>query len=241
MRREHFEQLNGYPNDYWGWGGEDDELFRRMQHSRIRAVKPSQGTMVDLEEVLGGRRGTERGCVARRNTTAVKLPSPGHVCVRACREWKNQLKWELAKAHGHSWRANGLCSLRYNVLRSDPGIDSVLHALPTPSLDERSSATAPAQGSGTALDTPTIEQDGSEPVLEGNEKAGEVAAETGYAAKEKRVFTAVESAKEAWWQPPADGTAGFKAVARHCTSVLVDVQGPPDVPAARADFVWKAT
>lgn len=27
---EHFEKLNGFPNNYYGWGGEDDELWYRL-------------------------------------------------------------------------------------------------------------------------------------------------------------------------------------------------------------------
>ena len=26
----HFHQINGYPNRMWGWGGEDDELYKRV-------------------------------------------------------------------------------------------------------------------------------------------------------------------------------------------------------------------
>ena len=26
---EHFKGVNGYPNRYWGWGGEDDDLSER--------------------------------------------------------------------------------------------------------------------------------------------------------------------------------------------------------------------
>jgi predicted glycosyltransferase involved in capsule biosynthesis len=30
MTRKHYELINGYPNTFWGWGGEDDELRRRV-------------------------------------------------------------------------------------------------------------------------------------------------------------------------------------------------------------------
>ena len=26
-----FESVNGYSNEYWGWGGEDDDLYRRQE------------------------------------------------------------------------------------------------------------------------------------------------------------------------------------------------------------------
>ena len=32
-----FRQLNGFPNNFWGWGGEDDELYKRT----VEVSKPS--------------------------------------------------------------------------------------------------------------------------------------------------------------------------------------------------------
>jgi hypothetical protein len=32
---QHFAQMNGFPNNFWGWGGEDDEMYNRMQEVRI--------------------------------------------------------------------------------------------------------------------------------------------------------------------------------------------------------------
>lgn len=32
---EQYEQINGYPNNYWGWGGEDDEMHNRVQEVNL--------------------------------------------------------------------------------------------------------------------------------------------------------------------------------------------------------------
>jgi hypothetical protein len=51
MSGKQFRSINGYPNDYWGWGGEDDELGRRMVHIGLmkHIKRPKTGKIVDLE------------------------------------------------------------------------------------------------------------------------------------------------------------------------------------------------
>ena len=36
--RDQFQTLNGYPNNFWGWGGEDDELMKRVSEVRSLSV-----------------------------------------------------------------------------------------------------------------------------------------------------------------------------------------------------------
>ena len=46
---ELFNQINGYPNEYWGWGFEDDELLRRCDSFdilRIRNRKPKSRALL---------------------------------------------------------------------------------------------------------------------------------------------------------------------------------------------------
>lgn len=47
LRAKDFTTVNGFPNDFEGWGGEDDVLGRRLCH-RFKVDK-SQGTLIDLE------------------------------------------------------------------------------------------------------------------------------------------------------------------------------------------------
>jgi hypothetical protein len=36
-----FERVNGYPNQFWGWGGEDDVLRNRILHAKIPVYQPT--------------------------------------------------------------------------------------------------------------------------------------------------------------------------------------------------------
>jgi hypothetical protein len=62
-----------YPNNFWGWGGEDDELGRRMHELRIVPYRPPKeydGGITDLEEEMQAKLGAShhaavslrRGC-----------------------------------------------------------------------------------------------------------------------------------------------------------------------------------
>jgi len=36
-----FQRVNGYPNQFWGWGGEDDVLRNRLIHAKIPIYRPT--------------------------------------------------------------------------------------------------------------------------------------------------------------------------------------------------------
>lgn len=40
VKREHFEQMNGMSNKYWGWGLEDDEFFVRIKDAKLTVSRP---------------------------------------------------------------------------------------------------------------------------------------------------------------------------------------------------------
>ncbi|TRY74222.1 hypothetical protein DNTS_033175, partial [Danionella cerebrum] len=41
MTKEQFLKVNGFPNSYWGWGGEDDDLRIRIQLQKMVILRPS--------------------------------------------------------------------------------------------------------------------------------------------------------------------------------------------------------
>ncbi|XP_060696402.1 beta-1,4-galactosyltransferase 1-like [Hemiscyllium ocellatum] len=43
LSREQHEKINGFPNDYWGWGGEDDDIYNRIIFKGMRISRPDGG------------------------------------------------------------------------------------------------------------------------------------------------------------------------------------------------------
>ena len=59
---EQFRKLNGFSNQFWGWGGEDDDMAKRIQHHRLKVTrykpKVARYTMVKhRQEVVNKERG----------------------------------------------------------------------------------------------------------------------------------------------------------------------------------------
>jgi len=46
-----FWRIDGFPNAFWGWGGEDDALYRRVRAARVRVDAPRDGRFRDLENM----------------------------------------------------------------------------------------------------------------------------------------------------------------------------------------------
>ncbi|XP_057188261.1 beta-1,4-galactosyltransferase 1 [Triplophysa rosa] len=41
MSKHQFLKINGFPNNYWGWGGEDDDIFNRLKLRGMKISRPS--------------------------------------------------------------------------------------------------------------------------------------------------------------------------------------------------------
>jgi hypothetical protein len=99
---KNFTNLNGYPNNYWGWGGEDDELRRRVNEISLQIENPEEEDceITDLEEMNL----QEKLQVLREN-----------------QDWKNMKKRELKEEHSSTWRTNGINSIEgiYTDIRED--------------------------------------------------------------------------------------------------------------------------
>ncbi|KAJ8600938.1 hypothetical protein CTAYLR_005066 [Chrysophaeum taylorii] len=102
-----FECINGFPNNYWGWGGEDDEMMRRCKTvwgPNFAMDAPLDGTITDLENM----------------DLDQKLDF-----LKSRPEWKCQVRWELRDEHADTWHSNGLRTpsnhpFAFSVLETTP-------------------------------------------------------------------------------------------------------------------------
>lgn len=86
-----------------GWGGEDDEMQKRLEKLRIKWKWPPQGSLRDLEEM----------------NLKEKLNF-----LRQNKEWKCMVKWEALEEHEKNWKTNGLADLKYSVVENTALDDS---------------------------------------------------------------------------------------------------------------------
>jgi hypothetical protein len=109
---EDFELIDGFPNTFWGWGGEDDELYKRVKRNNMHIKRPtcSQNTIIDLEDKT-----------LEQKMTYLKVHNE-----------KYMMKWETMQAH-NALRARknkpawwGLRGLKpFNYIQSTQTINNV--------------------------------------------------------------------------------------------------------------------
>lgn len=93
-----FQKINGYPNNFYGWGGEDDSLFIRMVQNKITNIEvPQKGRVIDLEETLNVKEKLEK---LKKNDA------------------KENLKYDKLLIDVEKWKNNGLNSLNYKILEN---------------------------------------------------------------------------------------------------------------------------
>jgi hypothetical protein len=94
-----FKNVNGYPNDFWGWGGEDDELRDRLVLDGLKVEKSFVGAIKDLENNLLGR---------TRNQKMKYLKKTGQKCIE---------KRELRRWHRQHPSQQGLAQVRWKTVK----------------------------------------------------------------------------------------------------------------------------
>ena len=51
MKKEHFQLINGYPNNIWGWGIEDRALYYRC-HIKNVSMSPIYNSLKDRDKFI---------------------------------------------------------------------------------------------------------------------------------------------------------------------------------------------
>eukprot|EP00927_Polykrikos_kofoidii_P032788 TRINITY_DN27819_c0_g1_i1.p1 TRINITY_DN27819_c0_g1~~TRINITY_DN27819_c0_g1_i1.p1 ORF type:complete len:372 (+),score=48.32 TRINITY_DN27819_c0_g1_i1:75-1118(+) len=113
FRPDDFERVNGYPNDYWGWGLEDDQLSLRMAHQKIQTVKVHTGSFDDLDPI------NMKSILDRGHRHEVKDHLP----------WYNPEMFRSGRLIlDTNWFENGLSNLAYTIERTvDHSWECVIH------------------------------------------------------------------------------------------------------------------
>lgn len=81
ITREDYEKINGYPNFFFGWGGEDDAVYDRIALNHLKVYRPSYGKYILFEHP------------------------------NATPQEENPLKWEGLVQNVKEWKRDGLSEL----------------------------------------------------------------------------------------------------------------------------------
>lgn len=83
-------KINGFPNDFWGWGGEDDSYLRRLIVNNIKVARPSKGSFDELYHIT---------------TKQEKIPKP--------------IKRYKINQTNYNWTFNGLNNIKYTIINNN--------------------------------------------------------------------------------------------------------------------------
>jgi len=93
-----FEELNGYANNYIGWGGEDQDLLLRLSELNKPVYLPKEGAVIDIEE--------------KNNITKIFSDKKEELTKNDERE---KLLYEK-NINYKNYKKNGLSNLNYSIL-----------------------------------------------------------------------------------------------------------------------------
>lgn len=88
---EQYLKMNGFPNQYWGWGGEDDDIAARVRLSGMKIMRPPLAIGHYKMIKHKGDQGNEQ----------------------------NPRRFDLLKRTRLNWRSDGLNSLTYELLSKE--------------------------------------------------------------------------------------------------------------------------
>jgi hypothetical protein len=102
MNKETFVHINGYPNNFWGWGGEDDSLGIRLQQTNTPFFIPQKGSVIDTET----------------NDKDEQISTKDKVAYLKAKNLKETIKNEKTMNEINIWKINGINNLKYKLLKT---------------------------------------------------------------------------------------------------------------------------
>ena len=113
VTRPEFERANGYSNEYWGWGNEDDDLYMRYRLSGSQIIQ-KPGRYLSLLHPTSHASDENNEHLARALAFAAAQITDSGMLQRIRRIQTNFPSVSVESAA--DYRAEGLCNLQYRVL-----------------------------------------------------------------------------------------------------------------------------
>tara|TARA_B110000211_G_scaffold92073_2_gene107316 strand:+ start:21011 stop:21751 length:741 start_codon:yes stop_codon:yes gene_type:complete len=83
------QKINGFPNNFWGWGGEDDALYDRLVKVIDKLCVPAKGKLTELT----------------------------HINTRKLKNKVNPQQWEDRLENLKDWKKEGMNNLTYKLIK----------------------------------------------------------------------------------------------------------------------------
>ena len=99
VSKKDYKVVNGFPNNFWGWGGEDDAFRIRLHRAGIHVLQPTM------------------------KSGFTEFP---HLDTRTKTEWKNMEKWEGLKDEREGTNKSGLSDLKYEIVEKEQITPNIL-------------------------------------------------------------------------------------------------------------------
>ena len=103
MNKNIFKKINGYPNDFWGWGGEDVDLKKRAENLGVKIIRKQ---FIDRSD-------NKRLKLVEDDITQGKQT---HISIRP-NEKKKKINMKKYKENPKSIFDNGITNCNYKILK----------------------------------------------------------------------------------------------------------------------------